>query len=137
MKRIQLHILTILFISLTVFTSCSKKERDPQLIVTVTDADGVPLKGATVHVWPTDQLVIDPTSSGEYNELMDKTEFTDGNGEAAFYFYFSAVLDVDVEYTLATSDTTSSLLEGHKVVKIETIEQKDANNFFYETVIAE
>jgi len=136
MKRIQLHILVILFISLTVFTSCSKKERDPQLIVTVTDADGVPLKGAAVHVWPTDRLVVDPSSSGDYNELMDKTEFTDGNGEANFYFYFSAVLDIDVEYTLATSDTTSSLLEGHKVVKIETIEQKDADNFFYETVIA-
>jgi len=137
MKLKQFNTLTILLVSLLVFTACSKKDRDPQLIVTVTDVNGIPIEGATVHVWPTDKIPADPTNSGVPNEDMNKVVVSDAKGEAEFYFYFSAVLDIDVTYTLATSDSTTSELEGHKVVKIETIEQKDEENFFYETVIVE
>jgi len=137
MKHIQLHTLTILFVSLLALTACSKKDRNPELIVTVTNVDGIPLAGASVHAWPTDKLPADSTNSGIPYEHMNQVVVTDANGEAAFYFLYSAVLDLDVTYTLATSDSTSSLLEGHKVVKIETIEQKEEKNYFYETVIVQ
>lgn len=143
MKRSQLHILTILFFSLLIFTACSKKDREPTLIVTVQGLNGTPLEGATVHVWPTEDIAIDTTNDGtpiprgDRDEAMDKTGVTDALGEITFVFPFSAVLDVDVIYTLATSDSTSSILEGHKVVKIEVIEQKEEENIFNELVYVE
>ena len=143
MKRTHLHTLTILFASLLIFTACGKKDREPTLIVTVQDLGGTPVEGATVHVWPTDNIAIDtmtdgtPIPRGDRDETMDKTGVTDALGETTFVFPFSAVLDVDVTYTLATSGTTSSLLEGHKVVKIEVIEQKEEENIFNELVYVE
>jgi hypothetical protein len=135
MKLKQIQTLTILFVSLLVFTACSKKDRDPQLVVTVTDASGTPLAGASVHVWPTDKLKDDSTNSGVLNEHMNQVVVSEANGEADFYFHFSAVLDVDVTYIYTTDSATIDTLEGHKVVKIETIKQKDVENFFYETVV--
>lgn len=136
MKHSQLHTLTILFVSLLIFTACSKKDREPTLIVTVKNNSGTPVEGATVHIWPSDDNTIDSTSSGVPDKTMDKTGATNALGEITFVFPFSAVLDIDVTYTL-TSDTTTSLLEGHKVVKIEVIEQKEEENIFNETVIVE
>lgn len=137
MKRSQFHTLTIIFVSLLVFTACSKKDRNPILIVNVQNSGGVSLEGAKVHVWPTDKLEIDSTSSGVPDIRMDQTGYTDAAGEIVFNFPASAVLDIDVTYTLATSDTTSSLLEGHKVVKIEVIEQKEEESIFNELVYVE
>lgn len=137
MKFTRLRSVTILLLSLLVSTACSKKDREPTLIVTVKNMNSIPLEGATVHAWPTDKNEGDSTNSGDPNTDMDQEGLTDANGEVVFNFPFSAVLDLDVTYTLATSDTTSSLLEGHKVVKIETIEQKEEENIFNETVFVE
>ncbi|MDG1477111.1 MAG: hypothetical protein P8Q14_08195 [Vicingaceae bacterium] len=136
MKHTQSYILIILFASFLVFTACSKKDRDPILIVSVKDVSGTPLEGATVRAWPTDQLEIDSTSSGVVDSIMDQKGITDALGEITFNFPASAVLDLDVAYSLAT-DTTPVLLEGHKVVKIEVIRQKDEENVFNETVYLE
>ncbi len=139
MKHTRFHTVTILFLSLLVFTACSKKDRDPQLIVNVQDVNGIPVKGANVHVWPTDQNNDDNTNtgSGDPDIRMDQKGLTDTLGDIVFNFPFSAVLDVDVTYTLATSETTSVLLTGHKVVKVETLEQKEEENIFYETIYIE
>tara|TARA_B100000809_G_scaffold191405_1_gene190065 strand:- start:1816 stop:2229 length:414 start_codon:yes stop_codon:yes gene_type:complete len=137
MKRSQFHTLTIIFVSLLVFTACSKKDRNPILIVTIQDVSGTPVEGAKVHVWPTDDLPDDSLSSGVPDIRMDQTGLTDAAGEIVFNFPASAVLDIDVTYTLATSDSTTIDLEGHKVVKIETIEQKEEENIFTELVYIE
>jgi len=134
MKHTQFHTLTILIVSLFVFTACSKKDREPTLIVTVKDANSVPLQGAYVHVWPTDDVNSDSINdgSGVSNERMDRRGLTDSKGEIELEFPASAVLDVDVNYVLGT-DT----LKGHKVVKIEVIRQKDEENIFSEVVFVE
>jgi len=116
MKRSQLHILTILFFSLLIFTACSKKDREPTLIVTVQGLNGTPLEGATVHVWPTEDIAIDtandgtPIPRGDRDEAMDKTGVTDALGEITFVFPFSAVLDVDVIYTQTCGNTYKALI---------------------------
>lgn len=136
MKRTHFHTLAILFVSLLVFTACSKKDRDPILIVNVQDVNGTPLEGAVVHAWPTDRLELDSTTSNVPDTIMDQKGLTDARGEITFNFPASAVLDLDVTYTLVT-DTGSQFLEGHKLVKIETIKQKEEENIFNETVYVE
>ena len=137
MKRTQFHTIAILFVSLLVFTACSKKDRDPILIVNVQDVSGTPLEGAQVHAWPTDRLEVDSTTSNVPDTIMDQKGFTNAQGTITFNFPASAVLDLDVTYLSVTSDTTSIILEGHKVVKIESIRQKDEDNVFNETVYVE
>ena len=110
MKHTQFQILTIIFASLLVFTSCSKKDRDPILIVNVQNASGEPLEGAQVHAWPTDRLEADSTTSNVVDTIMDQKGFTDARGEITFNFPASAVLDLDVTYLL-TTDTNTVLLK--------------------------
>lgn len=136
MKHTQSHILTLLFASLLVFSACSKKDRNPILIVNVQDVNGESLEGAKVHAWPTDRLEVDSTTSNVPDSIMDQTGYTDARGEITFNFPSSAVLDLDVTY-LQTTDSGSVVLEGHKVVKIESIRQKDEENVFNETVYVE
>ena len=135
MKHPQLYTLSILFASLLVFTACSKKDRDPTLIVTVKDLSSTPIAGATVHAWPTNDISDSTgTGSGVIDIRMDQTGQTDASGDILFNFPASAILDIDVTYNLATTDSTSSSLEGHKVVKIEVIKQKEEENLFNETI---
>ncbi len=128
MKLKHIPILAILFVTLLAFTACSKKDREPTLIVIVKDSNSELIEGAQVHVWPTDQLTVDSTSSGVVDSSMNKYSYTDAFGKATFCFPASAVLDVDVTY---------KQLKGHKVVKIETVRQKDEENIFEETVYIE
>lgn len=136
MKRKQFHTIAILLVSLLVITACSKKDREPTLVVNVQNAAGVSLEGATVHAWPTNRLSIDSTASGIPDPSMDQTAITNVSGEVIFEFPASAVLDLDVTYTL-TTDTTPVELIGHRVVKIEVIEQKEEKNLFNEIVVVE
>ena len=137
MRLKHIYITSILLTTIVVFTACSKEERSPKLVVHVQDSKSVQIEGATVHAWPTDRYHVDSTSSGVPNLGMDQTLLTDANGDAAFDFEFSAVLDIDVTYLLVTSDTTSEELVGHRVVKIETIKQKEKDNIFEETITLE
>lgn len=120
-----IYIVFFLVISI-VFVAC-KKERSPRLIVTVKNASGVVVSGASVRVHPGD-----PSNfSGVVNkEIADKTVITDGQGVAIFEFEFSAVLDIDVVDHVVGSDT----LSGHSVVKIESVRQRDSSNDFAETL---
>ncbi|MGB0881488.1 MAG: hypothetical protein ACPGSO_00945 [Vicingaceae bacterium] len=142
MKLKYIPFLTVLFAALLTFSACSKKDRSPTLKITVQDSNKNLLQGASIRVWPTDEVPYDTTATGElipnggYNKEYTKEGTTDVNGEAVFSFPASAVLDVDVTYSLAT-DSTPVLLEGHKVVKIETVRQKEEENIFEETVVVE
>ena len=133
MKLKQFQTVPFLFAIMLIFLACSKKDRNPKLIVNVQDVNGTPLKGAVVHAWPTDRLENDSTNSGIPDERMDQQGATDAQGNITFNFPFSAVLDLDVTYQLMTG-STPVLLTGHRVVKIETIEQKEEENVFNETV---
>ena len=135
MRLKHIYITSILLTAIVVFTACSKKERSPKLLVHVIDVNKTKIEGATVHVWPTDKLHVDSLSSGVPNPSVDQTRLTDANGDAAFEYEFSAVLDIDVTYLKITSDTSSEELVGHRVVKIETVKQKSEENLFEETII--
>lgn len=139
MKRSNIYYITLFVIITVGFASC-KKERAPRLIIHVMEKDGRPAIGARVHAWPGN----DPQSgngSGIVNEEgMDQTLLTDGAGDATFEFPFSAVLDVDVQYFKQVADTSTppvivtDTLTGHRVVKIESVRQRDEKNDFNETV---
>ena len=125
MKRNYIYIVG--FIAILTTFSCAK-ERGPRLTVTVTEADGTPAVGASVHAWPGNGA-----NGGIVNEAeMDQTTITDASGNAVFDFKFSAVLDLDVIYykTTPVADT----LSGSKVTKIESKRQREKENNFNETV---
>lgn len=142
MKRINIAHITAALLFTFFFTAC-KKERAPRLIVHVQTETGIGVPGATVRAWHGDNP---PSENGSniYNSVdFDQTGITDGVGDVVFDFPNSAVLDVDVILTeqrdsIDTSGTQvfylDTLLEGHKVVKIESIRQRDEVNEFNETI---
>jgi hypothetical protein len=129
------HILIIGFIAVLGFISC-KKERGPRLIVHVQEKDGTPAIGASVRAWYGPNA--GQNGSILNDVLMDQTTATDGSGDAVFDFKFSAVLDVDVTYYKTYVDTSfntvTDTLNGHRVVKIESVRQKSHENNYRETV---
>lgn len=137
MRLKHIYITSILLITILVFTACSKEARSPKLLVHVEDLNGSKIEGATVRAWPTDQNICDTTSSCIPNLGMDQTLLTDANGDVAFDFEFSAVLDIDVTYLKAITLDSTQELTGHRVVKIEVIEQREEDNIFEETIIIE
>lgn len=130
------YIYIIGFIAVLTAFSCAK-ERGPHLTVTVTEADGTPAVGASVHAWPGNDA--QNGGSGIVNEAeMDQTTTTDASGIAEFDFKFSAVLDLDVLYYRSGVDSLlnpiTDTLTGTKVTKIEAKRQRDKANNFAETV---
>jgi hypothetical protein len=136
MKHKYLYSIGVLVVSLLLVVACSKKERNPQLIIHVEEADGTAAPKARVHVWPGS----DAGQPGSIiNEpIFDQEGITDAAGNLTFNFPFSAVLDVDVVYYKNYLDTllnpVTDTLYGHRVVKIESIRQKNEENIFNETV---
>lgn len=136
MKRKSIYTIGFLLMISATIGACSKKERSPKLIVHVQEADGTPAVGATVHAWPGSNA----GSSGSVidDEVVDQTLRTDAAGDAAFEFEYSVVLDLDVIYYKNYLDTllnpVTDTLSGHRVVKIESVRQKSAENTFNETV---
>lgn len=127
------YIYIIGFIAVLTAFSCSK-ERSPSLIVTVTEADGTPAVGATVHAWPGSG-----NTGGVIDVDMDQSGYTDASGSVSFEFKASAVLDLDVTYFKETVDAaglpiTDTLL-GSKVTKIESVRQKSEENKHSESVV--
>ena len=135
MKNNYLYTTGVLLLFALVFVACSKKERNPALIVHVQEQDETPADGAWVHVWTADAG--QPGST--VNELMfDQEGYTDDAGNLTFNFPFSAVLDVDVIYYKNYLDTLLNpavdTLYGHRVVKIESVRQSSEENDYRETV---
>lgn len=133
MKRKSIYTLTALLVLAFAFTACSKKERNPMLIVHVQEKDGVAAVGATVRAWPGKNAgqagsIINETS-------VDQTGTTDASGDVVFEFDASVVLDIDVLFYKPLPDTTwIDTLSGHKVVKLEVIRQKSSENTTTESV---
>ena len=137
MKRNHIYTIGVLLVFAMLIGACSKKEREPTLIIHVEEADGTKAVSAYVHAWPGP----DAGQSGSTinDALMDKETSTNEAGEAHFIFKFSAVLDVDVVYYKQTLDTllnpVTDTLYGHRVVKIETVRQSGSENDYHETVV--
>jgi hypothetical protein len=136
MSRNYTYIIGVLFVIGLTVGACSKKDRDPRLIINVIENDGTPANGAFVHVWPGPDA--GQPGSTINDELMDQNGYTDPEGNLTFNFWQSAVLDVDVVYYKNYYDTLLNLVTdtmyGHRVVKIESVRQSSDENNFYETV---
>ena len=136
MSRNYTYVIGLLFVVALTFAACSKKDRDPKLIIHVMEQDGTPANQAFVHVWPGPDA--GQPGSTINDELMDQNGYTDPEGNLTFNFWQSAVLDVDVVYYKNYYDTLLNLVTdtmyGHRVVKIESVRQTSDDNIFYENV---
>ncbi|PCJ27226.1 MAG: hypothetical protein COA97_04480 [Flavobacteriales bacterium] len=139
MKRNYLYTVGVLLTIIVTIGACSKKDRDPKLIIHVQETDGIAADGARVHVWPGPNAGQSGTGSNIIDdELMDQVGITDAAGNVSFNFRYSAVLDVDVIYYKTYLDTLlnpiTDTLYGNRVVKIESLRQSDETNEYNETV---
>ena len=105
----------ILFLSLVVigtsFSSC-KKETDCTAVITVVDAGGTPVSGATIHLY----------SKADRADLQDETKVSDVAGKANFVFKYEAILNIDAKKdALVNIGDVVKLEPGKTVEKTVTI----------------
>lgn len=134
-------IIPIISIALTLFVSSCAKERNPTLIVTVVEENGLPAANALVHAWPTagpfdcqnPPCIVD-------EEDVDQKLFTNELGEVQMTFDNSVVLNVEVEFIKQDLDSLLQpngldTLIGRIVVKLEEKRKKTSGNNFREVII--
>jgi hypothetical protein len=131
MKHNVIYIITTLLTVATSITACSKKDVNPTLNVQVQEQNGNPASGATVRVWPGANNI-----GGPVDPAMDQTGTADAAGNVTFKFNASVVLNVDVVYYKNSNQIQSSIdtLTATKVVRLETVRQKDDDNTTTEVI---
>ena len=96
-------VLALFFAYVFIYSSC-KKNKDCDAVINVTDDSlGIPVSGATVHMYP-------PPASANLN-IQDQTGVTDASGSVTFTFKLPAILQADV--------TSNQFGKGGGLVKLE------------------
>ena len=109
MKKIGLSFLTI---SLVLLSLSCKKEKSPELIVTVVDNDNVPVR----RVWV--KSSVDGADAGILNAQVLDSAQTDDFGKAFFKFNNTALIDLalyDLPGSTTIIDSTSILVETKRL----------------------
>jgi len=121
----------ILLISITATLFSCAKDRSPELLVIVTQADGTPAEGAIIRTWP-GQFVNSP------DPAVDQTKIANAGGSVLFQFEHSIVVDIDVIYTKTTivnGMPTRKEFTAHKVVQLEVLRQRSKENLTTQNMI--
>ena len=105
--RIFFSFVFLFALTLIFSTSCHRNKDCTAVIIVVDDSLGVPVAGATVHMYP-------PPSSANLN-IQDQTQSTDGSGTATFTFKLPAILQADVKGNIRGN--------GGALIKLEEAKQ--------------
>ncbi len=103
--------LALFFTALFFVLSSCKRNKDCDLVINVTDGNGLPVFGATVHMYIPPNAP--PPTNGNLT-IQDQTGSTDASGSVSFTFKLPAILQADV-----TPILTSTLTPGTALVKLE------------------
>lgn len=101
--------MALLFLSFSFF-SC-KKDGETKAVITVNDAAGVAVNGASVTLWQ--DTAVNPTTGSQANIRVTKT--TDGSGHAEFTFALEAYLNITAKKDTFTAKGFVRLKEHETV----------------------
>lgn len=125
-------------------TSC-KKEKSPDLIITVRDTANVAIPGAEVYThpdWIWTPYKKDPIlDSSRINDAFVRVGITNSSGQVMFSYPYSAVLDIVAFGYVTTTDSSTGIIDstekwsGKTIAKFESQQLKEDEKNEYNTTV--